>query len=67
MGILTLVLALAPGIEQSFDGPTAAICRDQRVGQAVADLIGSWSQNYAFSRVIIGADGRFGQARRRVG
>ncbi|MCD2316930.1 hypothetical protein LQ954_12290 [Sphingomonas sp. IC-11] len=58
----TLALALAsPSMETSFDASTAAICRDQRVGQAVAELIGSWSQNYAFSRVIIGADGKFGQ------
>jgi hypothetical protein len=62
MGLLTLVLALAsPGMEQQFDASTASTCRDQRINSTVAELIGKWSQNYAFSRVIIGADGKFGQ------
>lgn len=43
---------------RAIDG--AAVCVDQRVRKTVAELVGTWSENFAFSKVLIGADGKFG-------
>ena len=65
MGLLslTLALALAPAAVQKPDagGDVAAVCRDQQVNHSVAELVGTWSQSFAFARVIIGTDGRLGE------
>ncbi len=36
------------------------LCLDSRNRQTAAELIGRWSENYPFSRVIIGSDGQYG-------
>lgn len=45
----------------SIDAGTAMqLCLDSRVRKTAAELIADWSENYPFSRVIIGPDGRLG-------
>lgn len=45
----------------SINAATAAdLCLDSRIRKSAAELIADWSQNYPFSRVIIGSDGRLG-------
>lgn len=45
----------------SIDAGTATqLCLDSRLRKKAAELIADWSENYPFSRVIIGPDGRLG-------
>lgn len=53
---ILLVTTCSPAL--AMDG--AAVCLDQRVRKAVAELVGTWSENFAFSKVLIGPDGKFG-------
>lgn len=38
----------------------ADICLDPRIRKTTAELVGTWAQGYAFAKVLIGSDGRFG-------
>jgi hypothetical protein len=41
--------------------PTPAdLCLNQMVRKTAAELVGTWAQGYAFAKVIIGTDGKFG-------
>lgn len=44
----------------SADSTPADICLDSRVRKTAAELVGTWAQGYAFAKVLIGNDGKFG-------
>lgn len=47
--------------ESPMSGADASqLCLDSRLRHSAAEAIGTWSQNYPFARVIIGADGKYG-------
>lgn len=60
---LVALAAFALGMlaESAMGGADASrLCLDSRLRQSAAEAIGTWSQNYPFARVIIGADGKYG-------
>lgn len=48
------------GADRLAPNVATELCLDDRNRQTAAALIGKWSENYPFSRVIIGNDGQYG-------
>ena len=63
--LLSTLAVLAAGLQPASasaisPAKAADLCLDSRMRKVAADLVGAWSQNYPFARVIIGSDGQYG-------
>lgn len=45
----------------SANSSPADVCLDSRIRKTTAELVGTWAQGYAFAKVLIGSDSRFGE------
>jgi hypothetical protein len=62
MPLISFALAIASttGLAQSVSQADQELCLNPIVRRTVAETIATWSEKFAFSKVIIGAQGKFG-------
>lgn len=59
--LATVASGLLAASSAALDATSASqLCLDSRIRKNAAELVGAWSENYPFARVIIGSDGKFG-------
>lgn len=59
--LVAVGLSATPSSVRAADRSAEDICLDSVVRHTAAELVGEWSQNYAFAKVVIGEDGRRGE------
>ena len=58
---IAIVAACAMSGAASANSTPDDVCLDSVIQKTAAELVGTWAQGYAFAKVLIGTDGRFGE------